>query len=245
MYFLSKLFLCFCVCIAAVASLAAQENTSTPASSQTTAAVESPPARAESSNLTSTTELSSPSEKAPAPPESIPSTSMTPSPETPPEATPSITPTDPSMIPPTETTPSNTENNPTAPASNEAEQTTTSSAAMPSTESVEKKKQELKVRYYEVRTQVEKEADVSALKEKADHATTDEEKRQELRAYYELLFTKMKKIDASISERCDLMQGAYLRRLEQTSVQPTIPLSLLPAVGKSINSANDTPAPKK
>jgi hypothetical protein len=96
---------------------------------------------------------------------------------------------------------------------------------MPSTQSIEKKKHEIKIRYYEVRTGVEKEADVSALKEKADHATTDEEKRQALRAYYKLLFAKMKKMDPSIADRCDLMEKAYLRHLEQITLQPTIPLS--------------------
>jgi hypothetical protein len=128
------------------------------------------------------------------------------------------------MIPPPQETSSNTESSTTSPAANQTEQQATP-PELPSTESVEKKKQELKVRYYEVRTRVEKEADVSALKEKADHATTDEGKRQALRAYYALLFTKMKKVDPSISKRCDLLEKAYLHRLEQVVIQPTVPLA--------------------
>ncbi|MDH4470512.1 MAG: hypothetical protein QE493_06040 [Verrucomicrobiae bacterium] len=172
-------------------------------------------------------------------PQSDSSASLVPSTEPSPKASMdaplSITPTDPSMLPPIDsssTSSNNDTNAPVAPASNQVEQTSSSLAELPSTESVEKKKQELKVRYYEVRTEVEKEPELSALKEKADHATTDEEKRQALRAYYELLFARMKKKDPSISERCDLLEKAYLRRLEQVKLQPTIPLSLPPTSAK-------------
>ncbi|MGV3773785.1 MAG: hypothetical protein ACO1QB_12850, partial [Verrucomicrobiales bacterium] len=153
-----------------------------------------------------------------------PSLSSTPEAASSPESSSSIVPTDPSMIPPPQPVPPNPEDKSPSVAPS-AEVTSSSEASMPSTESIEKKKQELKVRYYEVRTQVEKEEDVASLKQKADQATTDEGKRQALRAYYELLFSKMKKVDPSISARCDLMQGAYLRRLEQTTLQPSIPLT--------------------
>ena len=145
-----------------------------------------------------------------------------------PETPSSVIPTDPSMVPPPLSSPSEVNegvSNVSVSTSSEAEISTNSPSVMPSTQSIEKKKHEIKIRYYEVRTGVEKEADVSALKEKADHATTDEEKRQALRAYYKLLFAKMKKMDPSIADRCDLMEKAYLRHLEQITLQPTIPLS--------------------
>lgn len=112
-----------------------------------------------------------------------------------------------------------------------------------STESVEKKKHEIKVRYNEVRTQVEKEEAIVALRQAADKATTTEGQRQTLKAYYELLFKRMKQIDPSLTERCDLMQGAYLRRVEQKSSEPTIPLHLLSGAETNSVNASQTPAP--
>ena len=92
------------------------------------------------------------------------------------------------------------------------------------TESIEKKKHELKVRYNEVRTQVEKEESVATLRQAVDKAATPEAVRQASKVYYEFLFKRMKQVDPSLSERCDLMQGAYLRRLQQMGIEPTIPL---------------------
>lgn len=139
-----------------------------------------------------------------------------------------IVPTDPSMIPP----PVSTENSTNVPLpmdpSDGSTNETVSEQPSPinSTESIEKKKQEIKVRYNEVRTQVEKEEAVVALRKAADKATTSEGQRQTLKAYYELLFKRMKQVDASLTERCDVMQGAYLRRLEQLGLEPTVPLQL-------------------
>lgn len=92
------------------------------------------------------------------------------------------------------------------------------------TDSIEKKKHEIKVRYNQVRTEVDKEDAVISLRQVADKATTPEAQRQALKAYYELLFKRMRQVDPSLTERCDLMQGAYLRRIEQKSLEPTIPL---------------------
>ena len=149
------------------------------------------------------------------------------------ETSSSLIPTDPSMVPPPASEVNDGVSNVSASTSSELELLTNSPSPMPSTQSIEKKKHEIKIRYYEVRTCVEKEADVFALKEKADRATTDEEKRQALRAYYKLLFAKMKKTDPSIADRCDLMEKAYLRHLEQITLQPTIPL--LPETGSNPN----------
>lgn len=231
-----------------LASLAAQEGNGTPAVLGADGTIESsadikPHAISDKVADAKTTESLSAPESAATSTEAVPSASADVSPEATaasspdvsPDTSSSMVPTDPSMIPPPDTATSNTESSTAAPASEEGAQPA-ATPAMPSTESIEKKKQELKVRYYEVRTQVEKEKDVSILKAKADQATTDEGKRQALRAYYELLFTTMKKVDPSISEHCDMMQGAYLRRLEQTSLQPTIPLSPPPTIEKSKNN---------
>ena len=122
---------------------------------------------------------------------------------------------------------------PNAPASNETKEVVKAPQEQP-LESIEKKQQQLKVRYYQVRTQVENDSEVSALKQQADRAATDEIKRQALRAYYDLLFKKMKAVDSSISDRCDAMQAAYLRRLEQTTLEPTIPLAPFSAASEQV-----------
>lgn len=92
----------------------------------------------------------------------------------------------------------------------------------PSAQEIERK---IKVRYREVRTVVEKDPEVRSLLEQANSAKSFEEERAALREYYRLLFKKMKKIDKDLSMRCDIMQNAYIARLAQTRVEPTIPLS--------------------
>lgn len=150
-------------------------------------------------------------------------------------STPSPSPLVPLPTDPSATTPSNPETSSQGESETTADAISSSGSAEVaptpapySTESIEKRKQELKVRYTQVRIQVEKDSAVIALKNQANTATTDEGKRQALRAYYELLFAKMKKVDPSIAERCDKMQGAYLRRLERLSIEPSIPLSAFP-----------------
>lgn len=82
----------------------------------------------------------------------------------------------------------------------------------------------LAVRYQEVKLQVLKDPAVRSLREQADKAKTDEGKRQAMRAYYRLLFDKMVAIDGALKDKCETMQMAYLRRLGQFKVAPTIPL---------------------
>jgi len=94
--------------------------------------------------------------------------------------------------------------------------------AGPSTQEIERK---LKVRYQEVRVQVEKDPEVRSLKEQSKAAKTFEDERAALREYYRLLFKKMKKVDKDLSARCDVMEKAYLARLAQMRLEPTIPLN--------------------
>jgi hypothetical protein len=106
----------------------------------------------------------------------------------------------------------------------------------------EKQRQEQKTRYYTAKTQADKEEALASLQSKAEKARTDEAKRQALRSYYDLLAKRMKKIDPSISEWIDTMHSAYLRRLEQVRVEPTIPLNAPPAAE---GSESPCPAPRK
>ena len=156
----------------------------------------------------------------------------------------SAVPVDPSVMPPSDPS-SNTDTNESVPNDPNALPSTSPDEAvvpMNSTESIEKKKEQIKVRYYQVRTQVEKEEAVISLRFKADKAASDEEKRQALRAYYDLLFQRMRKIDPSLSDRCDTMQAAYLRHLEQVCIEPSIPLNPPPVVN-DVAAPSATPLP--
>ena len=93
----------------------------------------------------------------------------------------------------------------------------------------ETQRQQQKSRYYSVKVKADKDEDLSSLLTQADKAKSDEVKRQALREYYDLLAKRMKKIDPSISDWIDTMHSAYLRRLDQARVEPTIPMSLPPA----------------
>jgi hypothetical protein len=106
----------------------------------------------------------------------------------------------------------------------------------------EKQRQEQKTRYYTAKTQADKEEALASLQAKAEKAKSDEAKRQTLREYYDLLAKRMKKIDPSISDWIDTMHSAYLRRLEQVRVEPTIPVNPPPSAE---GSATPSPAPKK
>ncbi|MFZ4778762.1 MAG: hypothetical protein ACOYM3_25625 [Terrimicrobiaceae bacterium] len=92
----------------------------------------------------------------------------------------------------------------------------------PSAQEIERK---LKVRYQEVRVQVEKDPAVRSLMEQSKSAKSFEDERAALREYYRLLFKKMKKADKDLTVRCDRLEQAYLARLAQTRVEPTIPLN--------------------
>lgn len=106
----------------------------------------------------------------------------------------------------------------------------------------EKERQEQKTRYYTAKTQADKEEPLASLLAKADKAKSDGAKRETLREYYELLAKRMKKIDPSISEWIDTMHAAYLRRLAQVRIEPTIPQTPPPAVD---DTASPSPTPKK
>jgi hypothetical protein len=88
-----------------------------------------------------------------------------------------------------------------------------------------------------VKVQADKEDALSSLLDQADKAKSDEAKRQALREYYDLLAKRMKKIDSSLSDWIDTMHAAYLRRLDQVRVEPTIPMNLPPTPSVSDDAA--------
>ena len=98
--------------------------------------------------------------------------------------------------------------------------------AVPATfESAQEKARQLSIRYREVRVQAEKDPKVVSLSEQAGQAKTLEDQRAAMREYYRFLFKKIIAIDKSLAEKCKVMETAYIRRLAQERLEPTIPLN--------------------
>lgn len=92
-------------------------------------------------------------------------------------------------------------------------------------ESREEKERQLGILYRQVRIKVEKNPDVKSLYDQAGTAKSEEDRRAAFREYYRLLFKKMVAVDKSLEFRCKVMEDAYLRRLAQERLEPTIPLN--------------------
>jgi len=105
-------------------------------------------------------------------------------------------------------------------------QTTESLASDPRSAAASNEEQDrkLKITYREVRTKAEKDAAITSLREQAESASTFEGERAAYREYYRALFKKMKQLDKSLTKKCDTMEKAYLYRLAQNRIEPTIPL---------------------
>lgn len=101
----------------------------------------------------------------------------------------------------------------------------TGAPAGPSGPSAGELERKLKIRYREVRTEVEKDPAVRSLWDQAQSAKSFEDERAALREFYRLMFKKMKKVDKDLTARCDAMERAYINRLAQTRQEPTIPLN--------------------
>jgi hypothetical protein len=91
-------------------------------------------------------------------------------------------------------------------------------------ESTQEKARQLSIRYREARVQAEKDPKVVSLREQAEQARTLEDQRAAMREYYRLLFKKIASIDKALTDKCKVMETAYLRRLAQERLEPTIPL---------------------
>jgi hypothetical protein len=92
-------------------------------------------------------------------------------------------------------------------------------------ESAEEKARQESIRYRQIRIKVDKDPKIVSLLEQADAAKTEEDRRAAFREYYRLMFKKIVAIDSSLTQRCKVMEEAYLRRLAQERLEPTIPLN--------------------
>jgi hypothetical protein len=106
----------------------------------------------------------------------------------------------------------------------------------------EKQRQDQKAKYYAAKVKADKEDGLASLLTKSDKAKSDETKREILHEYYDQLAKRMKKIDPSISEWIDTMHAAYLRRLQQIRVEPSIPQGVPPMPD---SSASPSPSPSE
>lgn len=107
----------------------------------------------------------------------------------------------------------------------------------------ETQRQRQKTLYYTIKVKADKDDDLASLLAQADKAKSDEAKRQALREYYDLLAKRMKKLDSSLADWIDTMHAAYLRRLDQVRVEPTIPMNLPPTPSSSGGTAASSPKP--
>ena len=87
----------------------------------------------------------------------------------------------------------------------------------------------LLVRYREVKVKIEQLPAFVKMRSRADDAKTPEGRRAAMRTYYRAIFEAITEADASLSERCRTMEKAYLSRLAQTYLEPTIPLDIPPS----------------
>lgn len=92
-------------------------------------------------------------------------------------------------------------------------------------ESELEKQRNLMIRYREVRVKADKDPKVSAMRERAEAASSIEDQRAAYREYYRLLFEKVVELDKSLKEKAEVMADAYIRRLAQSRLEPTIPLN--------------------
>ena len=87
------------------------------------------------------------------------------------------------------------------------------------------KDREQSIRYREVRVQAEKDPQIVEMLAKSEAARSLEDKRAALREYYRMLFRKIVALDKSLEAKCQILEDAYIRRLAQVRLEPTIPLN--------------------
>ena len=81
-----------------------------------------------------------------------------------------------------------------------------------------------RIRFRQLKTRVLQEQKVQDLYEKAQAAPTDYEKRETLKAYYTLLYTRIEKLDGSMKKRANTLRHQSISRLTQTKIDPTDPI---------------------
>jgi hypothetical protein len=81
-----------------------------------------------------------------------------------------------------------------------------------------------RVRLRQLKTRVLHEPKVQELYERAQTSGTDYEKRENLKAFYTLLYTRIEKLDRSLKKRATILRNQSIHRLTQTRIDPTDPI---------------------
>jgi hypothetical protein len=100
----------------------------------------------------------------------------------------------------------------------------------------------LSARYKELQIKTKKDPALVALWDKAQEVPTFEERRAALREYYRELAQKMREADQTLTSRINAMERAYLQRLEQSRIEPTIPLTP-PPTPEPLDAPAPSPTP--
>ncbi len=87
-----------------------------------------------------------------------------------------------------------------------------------------------RVRYRQIKTRAMKDPAIQAEWETAQAARTDYEKREALKRYYALLYSRMEKMDKSLKKEIEARKPMTVRRLQQTRIEPTVPPDHAPRV---------------
>jgi hypothetical protein len=84
--------------------------------------------------------------------------------------------------------------------------------------------QKARVRFREAKTKALRDPAIVAEWENSRRARTDFEKRESLKRYFNLLYTRMKKLDGTLETQIEQQQRRSLARLEQRRIEATEPL---------------------
>ena len=80
-----------------------------------------------------------------------------------------------------------------------------------------------RIRIREAKTKAQRDPAIQAEWAYSNQVKTDYEKRQALQNYYQLLYTRMAKIDPSIKLATEVLLKASLAELKQSKIAPTLP----------------------
>jgi hypothetical protein len=81
-----------------------------------------------------------------------------------------------------------------------------------------------RIRLRQLKTRVLREPKVQELYEKAHASPTDYEKRENMKEFYTLLYTRIEKLDGSLKKRTTALRNQSVNRLKQTKIDPTDPI---------------------
>lgn len=98
-------------------------------------------------------------------------------------------------------------------------------SAPPIVEDPREQERKMRVKLRRLRARLEGDPDLLSLEEMAERAPTPEDHRAARRAYYALLFKKVRKADSSLKDYADQLEKQSVAGLYQTRIQPTVALN--------------------